>query len=68
MAQMGIGHDLEDDAQLCVVCMEEMRSIVLVPCGHLALCKDCCEHIIVQQQGQCPMCCQDVEYHVEVDQ
>jgi hypothetical protein len=65
MAQMGITDD--DDAHVCVVCMEEPRSIVLVPCGHMALCKDCCQTIIVEQQKKCPMCQQDVEYHVEVD-
>lgn len=68
MARLGIDqHELEDDAHLCVVCMEEPRSIVLVPCGHMALCGDCCQRIIVQQKGTCPMCCQEVEYHVEVD-
>jgi hypothetical protein len=64
--QMG-GLDLEEDAHLCVVCMEEPRSIVLVPCGHMALCKDCCEQIMAKDRKECPMCCQAVEYHVEVD-
>lgn len=65
MAVADLGHD-DEDAHLCVVCMEEPRSIVLVPCGHMALCKSCCEQIVPEKQ-KCPMCCQDVEYHVEVD-
>jgi hypothetical protein len=33
----------------------------------MALCKDCCEQIISVQKQNCPMCCQPVEYAVEVD-
>lgn len=68
MSQLGINDDeLEDDTHLCVVCMESLRTIVLVPCGHMALCKQCCQTIIVDQGKECPLCCQPVEYHVEVD-
>eukprot|EP00882_Tetradesmus_deserticola_P009243 GHRQ01009749.1.p3 GENE.GHRQ01009749.1~~GHRQ01009749.1.p3 ORF type:complete len:108 (+),score=50.52 GHRQ01009749.1:41-325(+) len=68
MQQLGIHDDeLEDDTHLCVVCMERPRSIVLVPCGHMALCKDCCSTIITEEKKACPMCCQCVEYHVEVE-
>lgn len=59
--------DADDDLHMCVVCMEEPRSIVLVPCGHMALCKDCCQQIMANQPASCPMCCQNIEYHVEVD-
>jgi hypothetical protein len=68
MKQLGIHDDeLEDDNHLCVVCMEHPRNIVLVPCGHMALCKECCNTIITDQKNKCPMCCQAVEYHVEVE-
>lgn len=66
IAAMGIGHEA-DEADMCVVCMEEPRSTVLVPCGHMVLCKDCCEHIIETKQGTCPVCNQHVEYSVEVN-
>lgn len=67
-AAMGMDHHaFEDEADTCVVCMEEPRSTVLVPCGHMVLCKDCCQHIIETKQGKCPVCQQDVEYSVEVN-
>jgi hypothetical protein len=37
---------------VCVVCLTERASYVIVPCGHLALCSDCCSHPI----HQCPLC------------
>ncbi|WIA38370.1 hypothetical protein OEZ86_001700 [Tetradesmus obliquus] len=68
MQQLGIHDDeLDDDSHTCVVCMEHPRNIVLVPCGHMALCKDCCNTIVIEQKKTCPMCCQPVEYHVEVE-
>lgn len=68
MDQLGIEQDeLDDDQHMCVVCFEALRTIVLVPCGHMALCKKCCEAIIVNQGKECPLCCQPVDYHVEVD-
>ena len=35
----------------CVVCMCAARSVVLIPCGHLAVCQSCYERL-----QQCPMC------------
>ena len=36
---------------LCVVCMSTARSVVMIPCGHLAVCQSCCECL-----QQCPIC------------
>jgi hypothetical protein len=72
--KLGINQEeLEDDAHLCVVCMEHPRVTVLVPCGHMALCKGCCDVLIDQklksnEVAECPMCRHAVEYHVEVDE
>ena len=35
----------------CVVCMCAARSVVLIPCGHIAVCKSCYERL-----QQCPIC------------
>lgn len=63
MQQLGI--DDEDDTRLCVVCTEQPRRSVLVPCGHMALCKDCCDTIMASSKT-CPMCCQAIDFCVEV--
>ena len=36
---------------LCVVCLDEMRSTVLIPCGHLVACRSCTKRL-----DRCPIC------------
>ena len=40
-----IVHADEEGSQLCSVCMEAPKSILLAPCGHLELCQKCCKGI-----------------------
>ncbi|CAH2086846.1 unnamed protein product [Euphydryas editha] len=40
------------DLQLCVVCTENPKEIILLPCGHVCLCEDCSENI----KDKCPIC------------
>ena len=47
------------DEALCVVCQEQVRSIALVPCGHLCVCATCV--VALTRSGQhaaqhCPLC------------
>lgn len=43
--------ELREDATKCVVCIENMRSHVLIPCGHLCVCDGCGETL-----QACPLC------------
>ncbi|KRT83128.1 hypothetical protein AMK59_4273 [Oryctes borbonicus] len=38
--------------QICVVCKVNPREIILLPCGHVCLCEDCCSDIL----NLCPVC------------
>ena len=40
------------DENLCSVCMEEKKNILLSPCNHLCVCKKCSTHI----NNMCPIC------------
>jgi len=40
-----------DDDKSCIICLENERCVALIPCGHLALCKNCCG-----TQTKCPVC------------
>ena len=44
---------------MCVVCMEHEKSVVLIPCKHMCMCKGCTDKLIAQSERQkaiCPLC------------
>ena len=43
------------DGHLCVVCMNNERSCLYVPCNHLAVCAEC-DADIMAASLPCPMC------------
>ena len=43
----------DHDDQLCVICLESLKTHVLVPCGHLSLCGKC---VIGMEDKPCPVC------------
>ncbi|KAJ3839335.1 hypothetical protein F5878DRAFT_717087 [Lentinula raphanica] len=40
---------------LCVVCQDEEANIAIVDCGHLAMCRTCCD-AIMHSIKECPLC------------
>ncbi len=46
--------DKIDEEKSCVVCMENSRDAVVVPCGHTACCYSCLEALPVPRM--CPIC------------
>jgi hypothetical protein len=45
--------DRHDDRVLCVVCMEEERSVLFLPCNHMCACGGCAAAAC---RGKCPAC------------
>ncbi len=39
----------------CVICMSEIRDVIIMPCRHLCLCKMCATNLRVQSNN-CPIC------------
>ena len=49
----------------CIICLDEdCAEIVLVPCGHLCMCKDCAKGI----NDTCPMCRCKIQVKINKDQ
>lgn len=49
----------ERDQNLCVVCQTEKKNIVVMPCRHMCMCKNCCAQLFRTQRYQrktCPLC------------
>jgi E3 ubiquitin-protein ligase MUL1 len=40
------------DAQICIVCLENPREVILLDCGHVCICADCVSKV----NGKCPIC------------
>ncbi|XP_033163596.1 uncharacterized protein LOC117143183 [Drosophila mauritiana] len=40
----------------CVVCMTQSRNVVVMPCRHLCLCKECSMQLTLLLEDRCPVC------------
>jgi ATP-dependent DNA helicase PIF1 len=43
----------EDESKNCVVCLETVKSVLLLPCRHMCLCKECSQSNMITN---CPLC------------
>ncbi|KAF6261821.1 hypothetical protein COO60DRAFT_1499658 [Scenedesmus sp. NREL 46B-D3] len=51
----------------CIVCMERLRDVLLLPCKHLVLCSGCAEQLEGRGAlGSCPYCRQPCAQRVRV--
>ena len=52
--QRATGDPVHDpDREACVVCLDEAKTHILIPCGHQCVCGPCSERLA---QGHCPVC------------
>lgn len=45
----------------CIICMENARDTVLVPCGHFAYCNRCAMDIVCRTPARCALCRQPAD-------
>ena len=60
----------DDEASLCVICLDAPKTHLLLPCGHKCVCAGCAPDFAsnfddggwqrVGRQPQCPLCREDV--------
>jgi hypothetical protein len=54
----------EDEEQRdCLVCLEDPKAIILVPCGHYSLCRGCASLL-----SKCPLCRSPISQKITPDQ
>ncbi len=52
-------------ADVCSVCMDAQNDWACIPCGHLAMCKDCSARV-KRLTGRCPICSQRIKQVMQV--
>jgi len=52
-----------DNKKLCIVCFENEKVVIFVPCGHRCCCEKCGD-IIFSQKKKCPICTLKIEYKI----
>lgn len=59
----------ERDKNLCVVCQTENKTIVVMPCRHMCMCKNCCTQLFRIQRYHrrtCPLCRHTITSTLEI--
>lgn len=51
---------------VCVICTDRPKTMVMLPCRHLCLCADCSQRLLFMYQQTCPMCRQPVAQSLQV--
>jgi len=55
--QQNVQENEQPEVQMCIVCCQNRRRIILLPCGHVCLCEDCSARIT----DFCPVCRAEIE-------
>jgi hypothetical protein len=64
-AELPIGQQPDqNDSTLCVVCINNPKTVVLLPCRHMCVCPECCRSML-QVEPLCPLCRAHKESHIE---
>jgi len=53
----------EEEKMTCVICQMETKTVLLMPCRHMCVCKGCS---LRHEMDRCPMCRQPVEDKIDV--
>ena len=55
--------DTARDQRLCVICQENEKNTLLLPCRHLCLCKECSRR---EELDKCPLCRKGIDQKIDV--
>ena len=63
LKEINSNYKKEKDQRLCPVCQDQERTILLLPCQHMCLCKQCLKK---KKWKQCPICRQVIQSTKEI--
>lgn len=53
--------DLYGEEKQCVICLSQEKEVLVLPCKHVCVCKDCAGALGVKGAGKCPVCRTPIE-------
>uniref|UniRef100_A0A7S2RQ64 RING-type domain-containing protein n=1 Tax=Eucampia antarctica TaxID=49252 RepID=A0A7S2RQ64_9STRA len=60
-------HNNTDEVATCLLCWDNLATAVMVPCGHLCLCKKCRNRSTMQGMNhKCPVCRKPVDKTISI--
>jgi len=61
--------DKERERSLCVICQDQVKSVLVLPCRHMCMCVDCARTVVSGTHNQrriCPLCRGDIRVVMNV--
>jgi len=55
-----------EESKLCTFCLERSVAIILLPCGHACLCKECAKLLGTKTLVNCPICRVPITHYHDV--
>nr|QBK85057.1 MAG: ubiquitin-protein ligase [Pithovirus LCDPAC02] len=53
---------MKNEGNVCCICLDDIRNVVILPCKHMCICKKCSKLDI----EKCPLCRQNIKKYMEV--